>query len=132
MSEEAIRLDKWLWAARFFKTRTLAKTAIEGGKIRYQGERIKASRTVQLNAVVTIRQGLITKTILITGLSDKRGNADLAAKLYAETLISQQQRTEQVAQHKAQRGGFSSEGRPSKRDRRRIVRFKDAAVAKNS
>ena len=72
---DAVRIDKWLWAARFFKTRSLAKTAIEGGKIQIDGVKAKASRQLELGAILTIRQGLDTKTVVVSALSDQRRGA---------------------------------------------------------
>lgn len=80
-----LRLDKWLWACRFYKTRALAKDMIEGGKVHYNGQRCKASRTVEVGATVKLTQGTDERTVLVMGLSDKRLSAPLAQALYQET-----------------------------------------------
>ena len=80
-----LRLDKWLWACRFYKTRALAKDMIEGGKVHYNGQRCKASRTVEVGATVKLTQGTDERTVLVLGLSDKRLSAPLAQALYQET-----------------------------------------------
>ena len=85
---DAVRIDKWLWAARFFKTRSLAKTAIEGGKIQIDGVKAKSSRQLELGAILTIRQGLDTKTVVVSALSDQRRGAPEAMLLYSETAES--------------------------------------------
>src|SRR6187402_2703438 len=85
---EKVRLDKWLWAARFFKTRSLAKQAIDGGKIHCDGQRVKASKEISTGINLTIRQGLEEKTVLVTALSDQRRGAPEAALLYTETEAS--------------------------------------------
>ena len=121
-----IRLDKWLWAARFFKTRALAKQAIEGGKVHYDGGRTKVSRVVEVGALLQIRQGFDEKTVEVVALSAQRRGAPEAALLYRETEASQRQREAAAEQRRAQRGGAPvSEGRPTKKDRRRIREFKD-------
>ena len=80
-----LRLDKWLWACRFYKTRALAQDMIEGGKVHYNGQRCKASRTVEIGATVKLTQGTDERTVLVMGLSDKRLSAPLAQALYQET-----------------------------------------------
>ena len=82
--QASVRIDKWLWAARFFKTRSLAKQAIEGGKVHYNGQRIKTSKLVELNAELTIRAGWDEKTVVVKVISDQRRNATLAAELFNE------------------------------------------------
>ncbi|HWK53531.1 MAG TPA: S4 domain-containing protein, partial [Hyphomicrobiales bacterium] len=118
---------KWLWAARFFKTRSLAKAAIEGGKVHCNGERCKSSREVGVGAKLQIRQGLDARTVIVRGLSEQRGGAPQAALLYEETAESLAAREEAAAQrrllHQAQ---DPQAGRPTKQDRRRIHRFKQA------
>lgn len=112
-----VRLDKWLWAARFFKTRALAKAAVEGGKVHYDGQRSKCSRIVELGVELTIRQGWDEKIVQVTGLSEHRRGATEAAKLYQETATSMDRRAEQAAARKAM-GGAISEQRPTKKQRR--------------
>ena len=117
-----VRLDKWLWAARFFKTRGLAKAAVEGGKVHYDGQRSKCSRMVEIGAQMTIRQGWDEKVVQVTGLSEQRRGAAEAAMLYEETSASVAQRAEQSAARKAM-GGAVSEQRPTKKQRREQSRF---------
>lgn len=121
-----VRLDKWLWAARFFKTRGQAKQAIEGGKVHYNGARSKVSKLVEVGAVLKIRQGWDEKTVEVLQLSDQRRGAPEAALLYRETEQSARQREENAARRRAERAGSGfDQGRPSKRDRRRLQDFKD-------
>jgi ribosome-associated heat shock protein Hsp15 len=123
---DKVRLDKWLWAARFFKTRSLAKKAIEGGKVRCNGARCKSSREIEVDYVLEIRQGWDEKTILVKALSDKRGSAPQALLLYEESPGSIKKRELNAAQRKAQRAMQPvSEGKPTKLDRRKIHRFKN-------
>jgi ribosome-associated heat shock protein Hsp15 len=121
-----VRLDKWLWAARFFKTRSLAKEAIEGGKVHYNNQRCKPGKTVDIGAELTVRQGWFDKVVIVDGLSDRRKNATLAQALYHETEDSLEKREKALAERKlamaAQPAPFK---RPTKRDRRRIHRFKN-------
>lgn len=121
-----VRLDKWLWAARFFKTRALAKQAIEGGKIHYNGSKGKSSRNVEIGALLQIRQGFDEKTVEVLALSDQRRGAPEAQLLYQETEESQEKRELHAEQRRAIKGAdMAGEGRPNKRDRRRIQEFKD-------
>ena len=120
-----LRIDKWLWAARFFKTRSLAKQAIEGGKVHCNGERCKCSREIEVGFTLQIRQGFDERTVVVKGLSEQRGGAPQAALLYAETAESQAQRERLAAERKAQNAlQEPAAGRPTKQDRRRIQRFK--------
>jgi ribosome-associated heat shock protein Hsp15 len=119
-----VRIDKWLWAARFFKTRNLAKQAIEGGKVHCDGHRVKASKEITVGIHLTIRQGLDEKTVLVTALSEQRRGAPEAALLYQETEESRIEREEQAAQRKAGMGSYIiSDHRPNKKERRQIHRF---------
>lgn len=123
-----VRLDKWLWAARFYKTRSLAKQAIEGGKVQCEGSRAKPSKEIEVNTVITLRQGFDEKTVMVTGLSEQRRGAPEAQLLYAETDQSIKQREALAAQRAAQQAGnFQSAGRPDKKQRREIHRFKQKA-----
>ncbi len=123
-SEEKVRIDKWLWAARFFKTRNLAKQAIEGGKIHCDGHRVKASKEITTGIYLTIRQNMDEKTVLVTALSEQRRGAPDAALLYQETEESRTQREERAAQRKAGMGSYIiSDHRPNKKERRQIHRF---------
>ncbi len=124
---EKIRIDKWLWAARFYKTRSLAKQAIEGGKIHCDGQRVKPSKDITTGMQLTIRIGWDEKEILIIALSDKRKGAPEAALLYQETEKSIERRKENEIQRKLLKSasGIHTEGRPTKKQRRQIHRFKD-------
>ena len=121
-SIEPVRLDKWLWAARFFRTRSLAKQAVENGKVLYNGERPKVSRVVQIGASLRVAQGHDRVEIRVLGLSDRRGGAPEARLLYEETAQSVEQRAVAAAQRRAN-VPVSTE-RPSKKERRLISRFK--------
>lgn len=118
-----IRLDKWLWAARFYKTRSLAKQAIEGGKVQYNGDRCKVSKEVQIGAELSLRVGFDTKVITIIALSDQRRGAPEATLLYEETPESIEQRAQQAAERKALGAAFAHPERPNKKQRRQIHRF---------
>ncbi len=85
---EEVRLDKWLWAARFYKTRSIARNMVDGGKVHYNGQRSKPSKAVELGAVITLRQGNEEKTIVIEKISDQRRGAPEAQTLYKETTDS--------------------------------------------
>ncbi|MFT6387525.1 MAG: ribosome-associated heat shock protein Hsp15 [Cellvibrionaceae bacterium] len=124
---DKVRVDKWLWAARFFKTRSLAKQAIEGGKVQCDGQRVKASKDITLDTLLTIKQGWDTKEVAIIALSDQRRGAPEAALLYQETNESIEKRKQNETQRKLLKSasGLQTEGRPSKKQRRQIHRFKD-------
>ena len=130
MSREAltkVRVDKWLWAARFFKTRNLAKQAIDGGKIHCDGQRIKPSKEIPVGVELTVRQGWDEKTVEVIALSDQRRGAPEAALLYQETPASITKRETEADQRKALRGtGLVADRRPNKKQRRQIHRFKNA------
>jgi ribosome-associated heat shock protein Hsp15 len=120
----SVRIDKWLWAARFFKTRSLAKSAIEGGKVQVNGQKIKPSKDLNLHMLLTIRQGVEEKTVLITGLSEQRGPAPVAASLYQETPESLEKRLRLHEQRKLQQlAQPHTDGRPTKKQRRQIHQF---------
>ncbi len=123
---EKVRLDKWLWAARFFKTRSLAKAAIEGGKVHLGGQRVKVSREISVGDTLQIRQGWDEKVVAVTALSDQRRGAPEARLLYQETAESIARRESAAAARKAAGGMIERPARrPSKRERRQIHRFKD-------
>lgn len=124
MSENpTVRLDKWLWAARFFKTRSLAKEAIEGGKVHYNGARVKVSKSVEVGAELRIRQGFDEKTVQVVALSEQRGPAAVAQTLYQETADSLEQRNLRTEQRKQMR--FQApEQRPDKKQRRQLLQIK--------
>jgi ribosome-associated heat shock protein Hsp15 len=120
-----VRLDKWLWAARFFKTRSLAKAAIEGGKVHCNGDRCKSSREISVGDSLVIRQGFDEKTVLVSALSDQRRGAPEAALLYAETAESISRRAAEADRRRAMNAAMDTQaGRPTKQDRRRIQHFK--------
>lgn len=119
-SPQTVRLDKWLWAARFFKTRSLAKQALEGGKVHCEGVKGKASRMVSVGMKLTIRQGFTEKTVIIQRLSEQRGPASVAQTLYQETQESIQARETLVAQRQSMP---RSEHKPDKKQRRQIHKF---------
>ena len=124
-SDDKVRLDKWLWAARFYKTRSIAKDMIEGGKVHYEGHRVKASREVAVGASIRLRQGFDEKTILVKALSDKRSNAATAAQLYEETAESVEKRMMQAAQRKSMGAAMpGSANRPNKKERRQLINFR--------
>ena len=116
-----VRMDKWLWAARFYKTRTLAKDAIEGGKVHVEGQRVKVGKEVKPGMVIEVRQGFDEKTVVVKALSEVRGPASVAQELYEETPESIAARELRQAQRKAQNLAHPDR-RPSKTDRRRSGR----------
>ncbi|MGN0859766.1 MAG: RNA-binding S4 domain-containing protein [Stenotrophomonas sp.] len=121
-----IRLDVWLWAARFFKTRSLAKQAVETGKVEVGGQRAKASRTVRIGDVLQVSRGEENFQLCVLGLSDSRGPAPVAQALYAESEASRAAREAARAQRLAMRDGFRPpEQRPDKRARRLIMALGD-------
>jgi ribosome-associated heat shock protein Hsp15 len=118
------RFDKWLWAARFYKTRTLAAQAIEAGQARLGGERVKPAHAVRSGDAVSVRKHGLVWEVEVTGLSDRRGPAADAAALYRETPESAALRAEEMLRRKAAAAtepGFA--GRPTKRDRRKLADF---------
>lgn len=119
----SVRLDKWLWAARFFKTRSLAQQAINGGKVRYEGQRSKPGKDVRVGAKILLRQGHDDKEVIVQQLSERRGPAVVAQQLYQETQESQQRRQER------QENLYSTptphpNKRPDKRDRRHLIAWR--------
>jgi ribosome-associated heat shock protein Hsp15 len=120
-----VRLDKWLWAARFFKTRALAKTAVEGGKIHYNRARAKPSRTVEMGASIRMQLGWDEKTVIIKEIHDKRRGAPEAQLMYEETEESIAKREEHARQRKSMNlTAQKPDHRPNKKERRDIMRFK--------
>ncbi|MCO4837494.1 MAG: RNA-binding protein [Oceanospirillaceae bacterium] len=122
-THDKVRLDKWLWAARFYRTRALAKQAVESGKVHYQGAKTKCSRVVEVHAKITMRQGPDEKTILVQAISGSRRGAPEAALLYQETAQSEKARTDLAASKKAMGQTTISEGKPTKKQRRDQQRF---------
>ncbi|MDO4894145.1 RNA-binding S4 domain-containing protein [Moraxella sp.] len=124
-----VRADKWLWAARFFKTRTLAKEAIESGKVQMNGSKIKVSKELQVGDTLSIRQGTATrleeKVIVIKALSENRGNAAIAQTLYEETAESLANREFMKEQRKLDNLA-RPDSKPNKKERRDLAKFKDS------
>lgn len=124
---ERMRIDKWLWAARFFRTRSLAKQAIEGGRVHHAGSRVKTSKEVMVGDELTIRQGSATamteKTVVITALSAQRGGAPQAQALYTETDESVSRR-EYYAEQRKLANLARPDHKPNKKERRDIQRLK--------
>jgi len=124
---EVVRLDKWLWAARFFKTRSLATEAVAGGKVDVNGERAKPSKPVKPGDEVRLRVGPYEHILIVRELGERRGPAAVAATLYEETAASRAERERLAAQLKMAPAAFVYEekGRPTKKDRRDLARFID-------
>ena len=122
--DEPIRLDKWLWAARFFKTRALAAEAVTGGKVEVNGERAKPSRIVRTGDQLCVRRGTFEWTVTVKDVSRLRGPAPQAQLLYEESDESRHKREAAAAQIRLERGvEYEFSGRPTKRDRRAIAKF---------
>jgi ribosome-associated heat shock protein Hsp15 len=125
-AQDRVRIDKWLWAARFFKTRALAQAAVVAGKVRLHGERIKPAKEVRVGDALSIRVGEFEWSIVVRALGERRGPADDARKLYEESAESIARRIAQIADRKAMGGlGGERKGRPTKRERRQIIRFRE-------
>jgi ribosome-associated heat shock protein Hsp15 len=122
----AVRLDKWLWAARFYKTRGQAAEAIDGGKVRVGGERVKRAKLVHAGDRVEVRLGPFEHRVIVRGLSERRGPAKQASLLFEETAESLVRRERVALQLKAAHALFAPDAstRPTKRDRRRLDRFR--------
>lgn len=124
-TDDRVRLDKWLWAARFYKTRSLATEAIAGGKVQVNGDRVKRAKPVQIGDEVRIRQGPYEHQVMVRALSDRRGPAAEAVKLYQEKPESLAAREAMALQLKGLHTAFVPErGRPTKKDRREIEKLK--------
>ena len=124
-NEEQLRLDKWLWAARFFKTRALAAEAVSGGKVHVNGDRVKPARTIKVGDRLNITRGQYEYEVIVLALNKQRRPASEAQLLYEETEQSQAKRLQQMEMNRAINASIPiSERRPSKKDRRQIVRFK--------
>jgi ribosome-associated heat shock protein Hsp15 len=133
---QPVRLDRWLWAARFFKTRAQAKAAIEGGKVTLmaarevgasaQAVKPKVSKEIGVGDVLTIRRGWSVQTVTVTALSEQRGSASVAAHLYQESPESVEAREAERARRRMERSGLRvPPSRPTKRDRRALQRLKE-------
>ncbi|MFL5577274.1 MAG: RNA-binding S4 domain-containing protein [Gemmatimonadaceae bacterium] len=122
-----VRIDKWLWAARFFKTRSLAADAVEGGKVQVNGERVKRAKLLQVGDAVSVRLGPYEHVVEVRDVSERRGPASVAQTLYEETAASREVRARLAAQHKMAPAAFVYEegGRPTKKDRRELDRLRD-------
>lgn len=121
---QAVRLDKWLWAARFFKTRSLCKDAIDGGKVSYNGSKGKASRNVEIGALIGIRVGWDEKVVEIKDISGQRRGAPEAQLLYEETPESVEKREKRALENKSFGGRIMSDHKPNKKERRDIKQLK--------
>jgi ribosome-associated heat shock protein Hsp15 len=127
MSEQKVRLDKWLWAARFYKTRSIATDMINGGKVHYNGQRCKASKNVEVGAKVKLRQGYDEKTVIIEAISAKRQNFTIAQTLYSETAESIEHReAENLARQQSAAFSPRPDSKPDKKQRRTLINFKNS------
>ncbi|MEW6372537.1 MAG: S4 domain-containing protein [Pseudomonadota bacterium] len=123
MEDNNVRIDKWLWAARFFKTRSLAADAVDRGRVRIGGEPVKPARVVKLNDKIFVDNGSDRWEVVVLGISDKRGPAPVARELYRETEESIVRReNDSEARRLFPEPGSTIKGRPTKRDRRAISR----------
>lgn len=124
-TSEGVRLDKWLWAARFYKTRALARDMIEGGKVHYNGQRSKPGKVVKLQAELTLRQGNDERTVIITAIGDQRRPASEAQQMYAETAASIEKREKNALARKMNALTMPHpDRRPDKKERRDLLKFK--------
>lgn len=122
---ERVRLDRWLWAARFFKTRSQAKAAIEGGKVHIEGARAKPAKEISVGAHLSISRGTDAIEVIVQALSERRGSAPDAAHLYVETAESATRRAQSSEQRRITGAAYlAPRERPSKRDRRALTRLK--------
>ena len=122
---EAVRLDKWLWAARIYKTRALAREMIEGGKVHYNGQRSKPGKVVELNATLLLRQGNDERTIVVKGITEQRRPASETVALYEETAESIEKREKMALARKMNALTMPHpDRRPDKKERRDLMRFK--------
>ncbi|HEY9240054.1 MAG TPA: S4 domain-containing protein [Burkholderiaceae bacterium] len=123
LSTDKVRLDKWLWAARFFKTRSLSADEIGRGRVQVNGQAAKASREVRVGDRIEFRQGVVPRTVVVLAASDQRGSATLAAGLFEETPESVEQRTRQALERRlnTEPSLAIEQGRPTKRDRRQLA-----------
>lgn len=123
-STEKLRIDKWLWAARFFKTRSLAAQAVDGGKVKLNGQRVKPAKALQTGDALEIHIGDSVWQIMVRELCSRRGPAEAAQQCYEETAASQALRQEQAAtRREAREPAAQMHGRPTKRDRRMLKKF---------
>jgi len=121
-----VRIDRWLWAARFFKTRSMAKTAVEGGKVHVQSKRVKPSKELSVGQTLEIRRGEMVQTVVVLELSEQRGPATQAQSLYEETAESIELRELRKSARRMERAGLTvPSGRPDKKNRRALARLRD-------
>ena len=123
-NSDVVRLDKWLWAARFYKTRSIARNMVDGGKVHYNGQRSKPSKIVELGATITLRLGYEEKTVTIEKISEQRRGAPEAQTLYQETSESIEKRERNALARKLHAHNPSPDKRPDKKQRRDIIKFK--------
>ena len=122
---ERLRVDKWLWAARFYKTRSIAKTAIEGGKVHLDGQRVKVSREISIGERLTVKQGWDEKEVVVKALSDQRGPASIAQTLYEETPESIERREREAQARKAAEGATARPTqKPGKHERKALEKLR--------
>ena len=121
---DALRLDKWLWAARFYKTRSLATAAISGGHVHLNAERVKPAKTVKVGDVVRVRKGSLEMTVSVDAISAKRGSATIAQALYTESQESITRREQSRARIRAESAGAVMDHKPNKQERRALVKIK--------
>lgn len=122
---QEVRLDKWLWAARFYKTRAFAREMIDGGKVHYNGQRSKPGKTVELNAILTLRQGNDERTVVVKAITEQRRPASEAVALYEETAASIEKREKMAVARKLNALTMPHpERRPDKKERRDLMKFK--------
>ncbi len=122
---ERLRVDKWLWAARFYKTRSIAKAAIEGGKVHLDGQRVKVSREITIGERLAIKQGWEEKEVIVKSLSDQRGPATVAQMLYEETPESAQRREREAQARKAAGGAVARPiQKPGKHERKALEKLR--------
>jgi len=127
MAERSVRLDTWLWAARFFKTRALSAKAVAGGKVEVNGARAKRSKAVKVGDRLRVRKGPFDHRLTVRGLADRRGPPVFAAQLYDEDAAAKAQRERLAAQLRlAPSARFEGKGRPTKKDRRRLDRLAES------
>ena len=121
-----VRIDRWLWAARFFKTRSLAKATVEGGKVHLESSRVKPSKEVQVGQQLEIRRGDTFQVVIIETLSEQRGSATVAQTLYTETPESIEQREVRKSVRRMERAGLNiPSSKPDKKNRRALAQLKD-------
>ena len=123
---EKLRIDKWLWAARFYKTRSLASEEIDKGRVRVNDAEVKPAKEVKVGDSIMLRQGPATRTLVVRGISDKRGGAPLAQLMYEETEDSLNLRAQMAEQRRLEPASSLEHGRPTKRDRRSLDKVSKA------